>query len=259
MPSQEAQELETCATFHVISLTMPPVSIISDPSLQQHIAVPATTTKSIIHHLFVRPHVSRKDNFPQNKTLFLVNIPVDATLSHFKRLFRHCGTISKFIQNENYSGASGHIIFDDIESVSCVLEMRKRIRLWVDPNPTPIGLSKYISMFDASQPPISELKERVDTYMEEFTEMERSIREDEELLRNMPDEDGFVKVMRRSKKSNTDGAVIVQPLRIEDANKLKPKDLALSDFYRFQARDTKGKQMAELRKVFLTFLMSIEI
>jgi ribosomal RNA-processing protein 7 len=43
--------------------------------------------------------------------------------------------------------------------------------------------------------------------------------------------------------------VSVQPLRSEDAALLKPKDLAHVDFYRFQMREAKREQIADLRRV----------
>lgn len=79
--------------------------------------------------------------------------------------------------------------------------------------------------------------------------MERKIREEEEAKRNMPDEDGFVTVMRRGKKGNSDGNVTVHALRVEEASKLKPREVGQVDFYRFQAREAKRKQIAELREV----------
>lgn len=59
--------------------------------------------------------------------------------------------------------------------------------------------------------------------MDEFTAMEAQIREHEESLKNLPDEDGFITVRRG--KVNTDGTVAVRTLRASDASGLKQKDL----------------------------------
>lgn len=76
--------------------------------------------------------------------------------------------------------------------------------------------------------------------MELFESEERKAREERERMRNVPDEDGFVTVVRSGKKTNNDGqGGSVLALKREDAEKLKPKEKKLLDFYRFQIRERK--------------------
>lgn len=58
-------------------------------------------------------------------------------------------------------------------------------------------------------------------------------------MRNQPDEDGFIKVISKSKSIFED---------IEGKPKKKAKEL--KDFYRFQMRDTKKQQLIDLRIKF---------
>lgn len=76
--------------------------------------------------------------------------------------------------------------------------------------------------------------------MELFDDEERSARELKDSIRNVPDEDGFVTVSRKGRKTNSDiKGGSVSALRKEDADKLKPKEQGFVDFYRFQMREKK--------------------
>ena len=79
--------------------------------------------------------------------------------------------------------------------------------------------------------------------------------------RNLPDADGFVTVTRARghRNTNKDGSgatmTAVNPSVVKD---LKPKDHGLVDFYRFQMREGKRNQLAELRKRFEEDKLKIE-
>lgn len=148
MPAEEMEALDTVANFMVLPLTMPAISV-GDISLQTHINAACGGNVTAVHHMYMRQHVPRKDDFPQERTLFLVNVPVDATLSHFQRLFRHCGTIERINFPSLQSGSSGHIIFVDSESVPRALEMRKRNRVWVPAEPKCVGLESMIILINS--------------------------------------------------------------------------------------------------------------
>ena len=73
--------------------------------------------------------------------------------------------------------------------------------------------------------------------------------------RNVPDEDGFVRVSRVRGRRNTtkDGnGAIVTASRPEETEKLllKPKKTELKNFYRFQLRESKRKDLVDLRMQF---------
>ena len=103
-----------------------------------------------------------------------------------------------------------------------------------------------------SKPPVESLKAQVDAAMALFTEVEERERREKESKYNMPDEEGFVEVTRgKGRRPNNDGhGASVMAVRAEEAQALKPKDQGLVDFYRFQKRELKRDELAELRKKF---------
>lgn len=98
----------------------------------------------------------------------------------------------------------------------------------------------------------------VDTAMELFQDEEMQRKRALDESRNVPDEDGFVTVTRKGRKTNQDakgGSVLA--LKKEDAESLKPKEHGLVDFYRFQQRERKRNgnlltyvELADLRRKF---------
>ena len=111
---------------------------------------------------------------------------------------------------------------------------------------------EYLLAHLKAKPPIESLKAQVDAAMALFAEAEEKEKREAERIRNMPDEDGFVTVTRgKGRRTNMDGqGASVMPLRTEDAQQLKPKDHTLVDFYRFQKREQKRNELAELRRKF---------
>jgi ribosomal RNA-processing protein 7 len=63
--------------------------------------VPVAYSTSSTHILYARSHVGSKKiknkNFPDGRTLFLVNVPPDATERELILFFKHCGTVERVI------------------------------------------------------------------------------------------------------------------------------------------------------------------
>jgi len=127
--------------FRILNVTLPSTCIHSNSS--------SSSSKDIIHTLYFKKNITRKPtpNLPENKTLFVVNIPVDSTISHFQRLFRRCGKVvdvqfhdsrrhdNEWLETERRiwaSGSNAHVIFDSEEAVERALAMRVRKRIWTD-------------------------------------------------------------------------------------------------------------------------------
>ena len=70
-----------------------------------------------------------------------------------------------------------------------------------------------------------------------FADGESRRKKDEEALRGVPDEDGFITVQRTGVVKT--GSEKVQVIKKEVADAIKPKDRGLTDFYRFQFREQK--------------------
>jgi hypothetical protein len=113
-------------------------------------------------------------------------------------------------------------------------------------------VSKMFPYIDAD--PL-ELQEEVDSFMKEFDENEEM--ELAERLRQSkePDDDGFIKVVSKSKRKRPDND-LDENVSARKANtasrsrnkKKKPKEL--KNFYRFQIKEAKVKQLDDLRKKF---------
>ncbi|KAL2919201.1 hypothetical protein HK105_201476 [Polyrhizophydium stewartii] len=166
-------------------------------------------------------------------------------------------------------GSHAHVVFEDDESVERVLAMKPRRRLWSDkvdnnedapgaedPDDTtsnPLGISKWVLQHAAMFPDTSSLQTQVDHAMALFEDAEERARRELESRHNVPDEDGFVLVTRGAGRRNmhSDGhGASVGVARADEAKSLKPKEKGLVDFYRFQKRENKRNQLADLRRKF---------
>ncbi|KAG0203115.1 Ribosomal RNA-processing protein 7 [Mortierella sp. GBA30] len=70
--------------LHMPSITLSPTSPHSSPAY-----------KNILHYIYFKKHESPKEDAktPKNRTLFVLNIPVDASESHLRDLFKPCGRV----------------------------------------------------------------------------------------------------------------------------------------------------------------------
>jgi ribosomal RNA-processing protein 7 len=156
----EKKELPEVSGFKVLELTMPPLTVtkshLSHPS--SHAMMPDEDFEikelPVTHQLYFRLHETRKvdPDLPSGRTLFVLNVPVDATEAHFERLFRRCGTVDKVIFKnraapiEDFadfnprdqlreflkSGAKAHVVFADEDGAERALALKIRKRVWSD-------------------------------------------------------------------------------------------------------------------------------
>ncbi|KAI8910023.1 ribosomal RNA-processing protein 7-domain-containing protein [Powellomyces hirtus] len=253
---------------------------------------PTTATAVPAHHLFIRAHEPRKPQagFPQGRTLFVANVPSDANEMHFARLFRRCGVVERVVWgggnasgpllSVRRTGGTAHVVFVDEDAVERAVGMKERRRVWSDQvdndnddgeaaaqqhaeddgeQPTPVttplhGLAKYLHLHYSSRPRLATLQSATDTTLAAFEDAERAARLAVEQSRNVPDQDGFVTVVRGKGRRgmNVDGqGAAVMAAKAEDVTNLKPKKKKeLVDFYRFQMRENKRNQLADLRRKF---------
>jgi ribosomal RNA-processing protein 7 len=113
------------------------------------------------------------------------------------------------------------------------------------------GMAKWLAEYRAERPDPSQLQQEVDRFMFEYDRRKEQERLEQEAEANKPDEEGFVKVMRRGRRLNTDGRVHVTAARpLPSAAAPKPEDRAIANFYRFQRKDSKRQQLEQLQKRF---------
>ena len=144
--------LEKFAGFHLLPVVFPPIHFleIDSSSTPKQLQTQTRSERFVEHHIFFRKNSTKDDSLPENKTLFLVNIPVDSSFNHFRRLFRRCGTVERVVfrkekmaveisnteqdnlQDYRKSGACCHVIFMEDDAVQKALSMKKRKRVWTD-------------------------------------------------------------------------------------------------------------------------------
>lgn len=135
------------------------------------------------------------------------------------------------------------------------------------------GISAVIARYKARIPDRSKLAEQCDLIMSRFDESEEAERQ--AMLKSQePDEDGFITVTKESnivgKKrqlnddwdSDDDGAEGV-PSRKKGGKRFRKKKKGrgsseLNDFYRFQTRESKRKEVTDLRKRFEEDLQAVK-
>lgn len=80
-----------------------PRSMSTLPKLVSGFTVIPVAYAHSIHILYVRAHRSRAQDtvYPEGRTLFLVNVPVDATDREISLLFKSCGTVERVVYNRD--------------------------------------------------------------------------------------------------------------------------------------------------------------
>ncbi|KAJ1424857.1 ribosomal RNA-processing protein 7-domain-containing protein, partial [Ochromonadaceae sp. CCMP2298] len=98
------------------------------------------------------------------------------------------------------------------------------------------------------------LQEESDLYMEQFDEAETVMKRDREAALNTVDADGFEMVKHRSKRKRDDGNSQKGEKRRAGAARArgprKKNDTELKNFYRFQVREERMKDLSLLRRKF---------
>ncbi|KAJ3125669.1 Ribosomal RNA-processing protein 7 A [Nowakowskiella sp. JEL0407] len=295
--SKQSTELETLKTFNnykILTVTLPPIPLTTNKiKLTSAYPIPTSTPVSITHPILFKKHDDRKskkdsttnnseEDIPHDRSLFLVNLPADTTQNHLKRLFRRCGEIEKVVLKKSHfvadfeeiegmssgmlgSGGKAYVVFNESEGVEKSLDMKQRKRVWSDEledeEPGVFGFELWTTEYYQTHPmqsSLDELSASVDSYIAAFEHAEHLRKQRIIEMRNQPDEDGFVTVVRQGKRNtNRDpgGATVTaihpdEAKRLEEMKAEKKKKKELDDFYRFQMRETKRNQLADLRKKF---------
>ncbi|KAI8615354.1 ribosomal RNA-processing protein 7-domain-containing protein [Chytriomyces sp. MP71] len=198
-------------------------------------------------------------------TLFVANLPSDASEAHVRRLFRRCGAIAavRFGTGLRQRRSTAHVDFEDDDSVQRCLEMRRRRRVWSDEVEDEdigegaaaarmsVGMEKWVQTFIANHPPLTSLEAQVNKYMKQYDDMIDARQRELTRRRAEPDEDGFILVGGAPKpKIGDDGLPIAGTVGAGANRKRKAKKTERVDFYRFQMRESKRNQLAELRSKF---------
>ncbi|KAI0472964.1 ribosomal RNA-processing protein 7-domain-containing protein [Xylariaceae sp. FL0804] len=156
------------------------------------------------------------------------------------------------------SGSSAVVLLADEKSVESVLKAVKKLKknkkhpLWGDGlkgKAAPLGSQWLRAHNKMAYPGNDAVQAAVDAYFTIFNRKEEEASQLAKRLRNEPDEDGFVTVTRgsRSAPATRDGA---EEAKQKMLDKQRQKEEDMQDFYRFQMRERRKAEQAELLKRF---------
>lgn len=156
------------------------------------------------------------------------------------------------------SGSTAVIVLADEKSVDLVLKAiakvhkTKKFPVWdqgVQEKVPQLGSPWLRAHNKLSYPPMEILQQSVDAFFTVFNRKEKDAAELAKRLRNEPDEDGFVTVTRgsRAAPARRDEAEEARRKMLEREQKKKDE---LTNFYRFQLRERKKAEQAELIRKF---------
>ncbi|KAG8158569.1 hypothetical protein KVR01_011691 [Diaporthe batatas] len=157
------------------------------------------------------------------------------------------------------SGSTAVIVLADEKSVDLVLKAiakahkTKKFPVWgegVEAKVPPLG-ARWVQAHDKlSFPPADILQQSVDVFFTVFNRREKEAAELARRMRNEPDEDGFVTVTRGASRAAPARRGEAEEARRRMLEREQKKKDELTNFYRFQLRERKKAEQAELIKKF---------
>ncbi|KUI58429.1 Ribosomal RNA-processing protein 7 [Cytospora mali] len=280
------------------------------------LSIPQTPSypNTVTHHLYIRRHAPNNPTPDDDRSLFVTNVPVDSSESHFRAIIATLVGTGKFesirfeadkkdkpvsmepaqaarlaaiasrkrkrgddsdsdsedeeeqiarlpptwTRHLHRSGSTAVIVLADEKTVDLVLKAiakvhkSKKFPVWGQgvQEKVPLLGSQWLRAHNKlSYPPMEILQQSVDAFFTVFNRKEKDAAELAKRLRNEPDEDGFVTVTRgsRAAPARRDEAEEARRKMLEREQKKKDE---LTNFYRFQLRERKKAEQAELIKKF---------
>ncbi|KAI8871941.1 hypothetical protein GQ42DRAFT_103060, partial [Ramicandelaber brevisporus] len=204
-----------------------------------------------------------KNTDEDGRTLFVLNVPIDATDAHLRSVFRSAGAIDSVKLNGKiiappvlrelvYSGSSAHIVFLESESVDRIVNgncdlAAQGYKEFQDGSIPDTGISMWLAEYRSARPATELLQRDADTaikaYNEAVAEQQRQLAE----VAAEPDDDGFTLVTRRGTGGATKHGTVTDA---SGTTKKAKKKKELDNFYRFQVRESKREKLVQLRSKF---------
>lgn len=125
-----------CLFFHW-EIWCAPRTMTYPQSIANFTVIPVTYAPDATHIIYARPHTGSsktktKKGFPNGRTLFLVNVPPDATEREIILLFKHAGTVEKVVFNDNevedQIESDGDSEMEDVDAEEAIPEDQPRKR-----------------------------------------------------------------------------------------------------------------------------------
>ncbi|KAJ8966171.1 hypothetical protein NQ314_003703 [Rhamnusium bicolor] len=188
------------------------------------------------HNLFVKEHSVRHidENKPPGKTLFVLNIPSYATENSLKVSFSIAGNVKSVIfEHEN---SENHI------SLLKLMKLEALNPLSLDDAPLKIGLMSWIEEYNSTIHNPKELQNRINIFMANYDKTEEKKKD-----KDTVDDEGWTVV---TKKGRRPGIGRKESVENKLNNKTAQNKKELKNFYTYQIRESKIKNIATLRKNF---------
>eukprot|EP01087_Luapelamoeba_hula_P015374 TRINITY_DN458_c0_g1_i1.p1 TRINITY_DN458_c0_g1~~TRINITY_DN458_c0_g1_i1.p1 ORF type:complete len:355 (-),score=103.54 TRINITY_DN458_c0_g1_i1:26-1090(-) len=243
---------------------------------------------SALRYLYYRQHLTKgtgdapdeEEETPKDRTLFVTNLLFDQTEEDLLNIFGRFGPVESttfkrltglqedgvHVNDEGDEnvvlfpkaepGVFAHIVFDNADSVVAALAFDwATLTKPLHEEGEQRGVDKWIGDYLQMRQDPHTIMAQVDKFMYEFDKKQALLRQQEEEEAGKVDDDGFVMV--RSKKGkkrvrDSDSGAVVGTVKagvdITTRDKKKPK--TLDDFYRYQRRENRRKQLADLRIQF---------
>ncbi|CAF0778824.1 unnamed protein product [Brachionus calyciflorus] len=233
------------------------------------------------HHLFYKKNKIGKSetNEFNSRTLFVNNIPPYYTEQGIKNVFSVFGrvdnvfihskpTSNPFIKqneihkksyfehdDENNDDEHGfkiaYVVFSQEQSVDKSLKKpidNERILTNTD-TIISTGMKKWVEEYKRNFVDAKKLNKEIDEYMMNYDEEKAKKEQEQEEMANQPDEDGWITVTPKSRKSNL--AFTERNIeKMKTKQKKKRQQMQLINFYSFQMKESKKEYIAQLRKKF---------
>lgn len=161
-------------------------------------------------------------------------------------------TDSLYFQREQaFSFKCAYLVFKTSRGMQNALKLKQ-----VASGPIRTGLQKWCDDYLEKLPEPKRLQEQIDSYIAAYDERKEQENETAKQA-DAPDDDGWVTVTKKTHPVIEKKESIFN--RIEEKEKGKKRRKELKDFYRFQMKDSKVKQLATLRKRFEEDKKKVEV
>ncbi|EEB08462.1 rRNA processing protein Rrp7 [Schizosaccharomyces japonicus yFS275] len=198
---------------------------------------------SVYHDCFL------KEDAEAENSIFLINVPSDATEKCIKNIMSELGgrvvTVNPPLSKNRSCNLKLHIQLLEENEVKRVLKQASKKSLVIQwPMTQSSGLERFTRQYDRQFPRHEVLQESVDAYMNRVAKMEAERKKQLLLARNQPDEDGFITVVRggRNRVGNEEEAKAILA---------RKKEVGIHhNFYRWQVREEKKKKLNDLVRKF---------
>ncbi|KAM4650789.1 ribosomal RNA-processing protein 7 homolog A [Discoglossus pictus] len=226
------------------------------------------------HCLYVKEHKVREDldkTRPQNRTLFVINVPPYCTETSLSRIFSNACPVesvelqekpgpserkptaaSKYFDVTTPKGFKvAYIVFKNASGIHefSSLKSQTPVLLSGKGHHVKTGIQKWIQEYKASLVDTELLQAEIDGFMKEYDKKLAEEEEKAEEEEGVPDEEGWVKVTRKGRRPGI-ARTETSNIRVMEREKKKRAQKELLNFYAWQHRDTKREHLAELRKKF---------